>query len=136
MMRGLFTGQGLRRRLLTSVLAAIVVVLAALLVGFNLVLGDRLSRDADNALFARSSAELAALHVRGGQLTVPEVHDAAALDAQTWVFAGATALEHPTAPVAIERAARALSGRGRRSLNVPQMHTRLYAVPIVKSPCA
>ena len=80
MMRGLLTRQGLRRRLLSSVLAAIVVVLAALLAGFNLVLGDRLSRDADNALFARSSAELAALHVSGGQLTVPEVHDAAALD--------------------------------------------------------
>jgi signal transduction histidine kinase len=131
MMRGLLTGPGLRRRLLSAVLAAIVVVLAALLAGFNLVLGDRLSRDADNALFARSSAELAALHVRGAQLTVPEVHDAAALDGQTWVFAGAATLEQPSAPAATERAARALSGHGRRSLDVSQTHTRLYAVPIV-----
>lgn len=124
-------GAGLSRRLQLAVLASTVLVLAALLAGFNLVLRERLSDDADNALFARSTAQLAALRVAGGQLVVPEVHDAAATDAQTWVFAANRALEHPVAPAATERAAQTLSGGRRRGAEVAATHTRLYAVPVV-----
>jgi signal transduction histidine kinase len=130
-MSGLRAGPGLRRRLLLSVLAAVAIVLIVLIAGFNLVLRGRLRHEADSALFARSSAELAALHVNSGRLSVPEVHDAAALDGQAWVFSGHSTLEHPRAPSANERAAALLATGGRRSLDVATTHTRLYAVPVV-----
>jgi two-component system OmpR family sensor kinase len=130
-MSGLRAGPGLRRRLLLSVLAAVTIALIVLITGFNLVLHARLRHEADSALFARSSAELAALRVDGGRLTVPEVHDAAALDGQAWVFSGRSTLEHPRAPSANDRAAALLATGGRRSIDVAPTHTRLYAVPIV-----
>jgi len=51
--------QGLRGRLLLSVLAAITFVVGALVLGFNLVLRDRLDSEAGSVLQARASAEVA-----------------------------------------------------------------------------
>src|SRR5436189_242704 len=51
---------GLRGRLLLSVVAAIAVVLAALVLAFNVVLGNRLNGEATGVLRARASAEVAA----------------------------------------------------------------------------
>ena len=73
---------GLRRRLEWSVIGAVALALILLLIAFNVVLRQRLSADADNALVSHASAELAALRVDGGKLTVPEVPDAGAPDAQ------------------------------------------------------
>ena len=47
---------GLRGRLLLSVLAAITVVVAALVLAFNLVLADRLNSEASGLVQAKSSA--------------------------------------------------------------------------------
>jgi signal transduction histidine kinase len=121
---------GLRRRLQLSVIGAVALALAALLVAFNLVLRQRLSDEANNALFARASAELASLRVVGGQLAAPEVVDAGALDAQTWVFAGRRILEQPRSDAVTQRRAEALAGGPRRTTNVARTHTRLYAVPV------
>ncbi|HEY4428107.1 MAG TPA: ATP-binding protein [Solirubrobacteraceae bacterium] len=125
------TGPGLRRRLLLSVLATVAIALIVLIAGFNLVLRGRLRHEADSALFGRSSAELAALRFKGGQVTVPEVHDAAAADAQAWVFAGGVMLEHPPAPGANQRAAQLLAVGGGRTADVAATHSRLYSVPVV-----
>ena len=48
----------LRRRLQLSVIGAVGLVLVLLIGAFNLVLRDRLSAEANNALFERASAEL------------------------------------------------------------------------------
>ena len=122
---------GLRRRLEASVIGAVALVLVVLIGAFNVVLRQRLSSEADNALFSRASAELASLHVVAGRVAVPEVPDAAALDAQTWVFAGSRPLEHPRSDPLTERAAELLARGPRRTQNVTATHTRLYAVPIV-----
>jgi two-component system OmpR family sensor kinase len=123
----------LRRRLLLSVIGAVALVLVALIVGFNVVLSTRLSHDANNELFARASAELASLHVARGQLAAPELPDAAALDARTWVFAGRRLLEHPRSDRITERAAELLNGGPRRTQEVPATHIRLYSVPVVEN---
>ena len=68
---------GLRRRLELSVIVAVALSLVLLLAAFNVVLRHRLSADANNAVIARASAELAALRVVDGRLTVPELPDAA-----------------------------------------------------------
>jgi signal transduction histidine kinase len=121
---------GLRRRLQVSVIGAVALVLVALLVAFNVVLRQRLSDEANNALFARASAELASLRVVGGQLAAPEVVDAGAVDAQTWMFAGRRTLERPRSDAVTQASAEALAAGPRRTVNVPSTHTRLYAVPV------
>lgn len=123
---------GLRRRLELSVIGAVAVALIVLLTAFNVVLRQRLGAEANNALVSRASAELAALNVTGGRLTAPEVPDAAAPDAQTWVFAGRRAIEQPRADPITAGAAERLAATGaRRTAGVTATDTRLYAVPVV-----
>ncbi len=125
---------GLRRRLELSVIGAVALSLVLLLGAFNAVLRHRLSADASNAVIARASAELAALRVVDGRLTVPELPDAAAPDAQTWAFAGGRILEQPRADPVTERAAERLAAVPvRGSVDVPATDTRLYAVPVVSN---
>jgi signal transduction histidine kinase len=107
------------------------VALVVLIGAFNIVLGDRLSHEADNALFARAAAALSSLHVAGGRVSAPEVPDAGARDAQAWVFAGGRALERPPSDPATERAAALMSGGARRTEDLAATHTRLYAVPVI-----
>jgi two-component system, OmpR family, sensor kinase len=122
---------GLRRRLEFSAVGAVALALVLLLSAFNFVLRDRLSADVNNALISRASAELAALRVLDGELSVPEVPDAAAPDAQSWVFAGGQALEQPRTDPITEHAAERLSASPRRTVNVSATDTRLFAVPVV-----
>jgi two-component system, OmpR family, sensor kinase len=122
---------GLRRRLLLSVIAAVALALVLLLTAFNVFLSERLSADANNTLLSRASAELASLQVVGGRLTVVEAPDAAAPDAQTWVFAGRRPLEQPRAAPIVERVAESLSGGPRRTEDIEATDTRLYAIPVV-----
>ena len=49
--------RGLQSRLVLAVLAVVVVAFAALLGGFNLVLANRLSHDANEVLRARAAAD-------------------------------------------------------------------------------
>ncbi len=121
----------LRRRLQLSVIGAVGLALVLLIGAFNLVLRDRLSAEANNALFERASAELATLKVAGSHLAVPEVPDAGALDAQTWVFAGSRAIEQPRGDPVTRRAAQLLSTGPRRTRDIGATHTRLFAVPVI-----
>jgi signal transduction histidine kinase len=122
---------GLRRRLQLSVIGAVALVVAALIGAFNVVLRDRLNTDASNVLVTRASAELSTLQVRGSRVLAPEVPDAGALDAQTWVFSGRRAIEAPRTDPATERAALQMSRGPRRMRDIASTHSRLYAVPIV-----
>jgi two-component system, OmpR family, sensor kinase len=122
---------GLQRRLQLSVVLAVAIALAALITAFNFVLGDRLSQEANNALSARANGELASLRVQAGRLIAPEVPDAGALDAQTWVFAAGRVLEQPPSDPASARAVELLRGGPRRTRDVAATHTRLFAVPVI-----
>ena len=107
--------RGLRARLSLSVLAVVALAIAAMAVGFNVVLDNRLSSDANSVLRTRTSAELGTLTTVDGKLRVGESPDDAALDAQVWVFVGRNALEGPPAsPPKVRRAAARLA-RGSRT---------------------
>jgi two-component system, OmpR family, sensor kinase len=67
----------------------------------------------------------------GGQLAAPELVDAGAVDAQTWVFAGRGVLERPRSDAVTQASAEALAAGPRRTVDVPRTHTRLYAVPVL-----
>jgi signal transduction histidine kinase len=124
---------GLRGRLLASVVGVIALVLALLTAAFNLVLGDRLDRDADNVAAARASAEVASIRVVNGHIVLPEAPDDSALDSQTWLFDRSRVLERPRGGGPNERAAEALARAPRRFIDVTATDTRLYAVPVVKN---
>ena len=98
--------------------------------GFNLLLGNRLSSDADDVLRARAAAEIASLTTEGRRVRAPEAPDSAELDSVTWVYSGYRELEHPRTRAEIDRAARALVGGPRRTLEVPRYDVKLYAAPV------
>jgi signal transduction histidine kinase len=124
---------GLRGRLLLSVLVSIGLVLTALTVGFNIVLGDRLDGDAHGVVQARAAAELASLHVGQGRIALGEAPDEGAPDTQIWVFQGARALERPRSAAANSAAAAALARGAGSHRDVASTDTRLYALPVVRS---
>jgi signal transduction histidine kinase len=122
---------GLRRRLQLAVIGAVALAMAALIAAFNLVLRERLSHEADSALLARTSAELASLRISRGRLSAPELPDAGAPDTGTWVFAGAHTLEQPHSDALVEGTAQLMSAGPRRTRDLASRDTRLYAVPVL-----
>ena len=123
---------GLRGRLLGSVLAAIALVLAALTVGFNVVLASRLSADAAGVVGARAAAELASLRVVRGRILLPEAPDQGSPDTSIWVFQGRRAIEAPQAPTATAPvvASAAAGAPATRDLTHPPL--RLRALPVAQ----
>jgi len=124
---------GIRLRLLAVVIAAVTAALAALIVGFNLLLEHNLSRDADNLLRARAAAALTLLRPVGDGLVVGEAPDDAAPDITVWAFSRGKTLEAPDAGARVGRAARRLAGGPARFSEVPAADVRLYAIPVVIS---
>lgn len=124
---------GLRGRLLLSVVGAIAIVLAALTIGFNLVLADRLDTDANGVVQARASAELASLRVSHRRILLPEAPDGRSPDLQIWVFQGTRAVERPQSTQANDTAAAMLARRAPASHDVSSTSSRLYALAVVQS---
>jgi signal transduction histidine kinase len=125
------TRVGLRRRLFLVVVATVAVTVAALVLGFNLILAHTLTRDSRDLARTRASAQLAQLTTADGRLNVREAPDAAAADAYIWVFSRGAALEHPRSAASVYAAARALTTGGARYADIPGADIRLYAAPVV-----
>lgn len=123
----------LRGRILLAATALLAVALVVLFAAFNIVLRDRLEGDADAVLSSRVAAELQTLSVTDGRLRVFEAPDAAAPDAQVWVFAGGRALERPSVPAVVDRAAERLASGPRGRQDVPGEERRLLSVPVIRN---
>jgi two-component system, OmpR family, sensor kinase len=123
--------RGIRTRLLFAVLGAVALAVAAMTVGFNLILGNSLSHNANDLAKARASAQLSSLSASRGRLEMGETPDEALGQTQLWVFSRGRAIEAPRASPQVAAAARSLAGGGRRFLDVNTQDVRLYAVPVV-----
>ena len=121
---------GIRSRLLLVVIAAVVVSVAGLVAGFNVVLGRSLDRDSRDLVRSRAAAELSSVGVRNGHLTT-ETSDERASDALIWVFEGTRLLERPRTEAAVDQAALAMATGPSRFHDVPESDARLYSIPIV-----
>ncbi|MFN2616099.1 MAG: ATP-binding protein [Thermoleophilaceae bacterium] len=110
----------------------IALVIAVLTSGFNLVLSRRLDRDATDVARARAAAQLSAVRISRGRLTVPEAPDERAVDSSAWVFSGGRPIERPRQQPRNDRAAAKLARGGRLRLDVKDTDTRLYSLPIVE----
>src|SRR3954469_1328193 len=122
---------GVRSRLLLAVGGALALALIAGLVGFSLLLDERLSSDADSLVRAQAEAEAASLAVAGGTLAPPQGFANTRVGAQTWVFGNGTVLERPRASVDLQRAAQALAGGPERAADIH--HARLFALPVARN---
>ena len=114
-----------------ATVGGLALALACVTAGFNLVLASRLDADANSVALTRATGELAAIKVSAGQMSLPETPDAAATDAPTWVFHGATMLEQPQTEGKTTRAAATLADGPRGFLDVSATNTRLYALPVL-----
>lgn len=129
-------GGGMRRRpslkgrISLVTFGVLVLGLAGLSAGFNLLLRDRLHADATAVLRTRAEAQLANVELNEGHLKLGEGTHDSALDRQAWVFDGARALERPASPSpAVQLAVDRLVGVNRRT-QVTVGTIRLLAVPI------
>jgi two-component system, OmpR family, sensor kinase len=126
--------RGLRTRLVMAVLAVVFIALMALIGGFNLVLQDRLSRDANEVLRARVAGVLSSLSAGEGRIVIHDTPDQAALEGDVWVFNDRSRLlEGPRrSRPRIFKAASSLAGGPRRHLELGDPDVRLYAVPVME----
>ncbi|MBV8998542.1 MAG: hypothetical protein JO304_05755, partial [Solirubrobacterales bacterium] len=122
---------GLRGRLLVSVVGGITVVLAALVLAFNLILAERLANEATALAQARASAVVSALRIAGDRIVLPDAPDDRSPDTQIWVFQGQRAIEQPRSATD-DTAADALAPAAPRLRDVAATGTRLYALPVVQ----
>lgn len=121
----------IRHRLLLVVVLAVGAALAALILGFNLLLARNLSSDADRLARTRASAELGVAAVKHGRVTVVEAPDDLGPDVPVWVFSRGRTIESPPASSRVAQTARRLAARAPAFTDVAD--TRLYATPVVAS---
>ncbi|MEP6953183.1 MAG: HAMP domain-containing sensor histidine kinase [Solirubrobacteraceae bacterium] len=121
----------LRTRLLLVSLATLAIGLGALLVVGNVLLGARVRAETGSLLKVRAEAQLAALSVTAGHLTVRQPPNEDVLDRQSWVLDGGRVVERPAAVSAeLDRAAVALGRAGRAAEAEVPGDIRLRAVPV------
>jgi two-component system, OmpR family, sensor kinase len=122
---------GLRQRLLTVVVVATAVALAATIAGFNLLLASRLDRTADDLLRTQVAAERAEVRIMDGRVTLPDLPASGPVIGEpVWVFSGPRLIERPRNLGALGRHARALALGPRRTVQLEGPDVRLLALPI------
>jgi hypothetical protein len=97
-----------RTRLLLTVLGLVAAAVAAMTVGFNLLLAHNLSHSASDLAKARADAQLAALRPAENGLALGETPDEAPSESQVWVFSNGKTLEAPRSQKDVSAAARSL----------------------------
>jgi signal transduction histidine kinase len=120
----------MRRRLLVLVISAVAVAVAALVVGFNLLLATTLDGNARDVLRSRAAAQTA-LIVDQGRIHVGEAPESASPDAWVWVVSRGRVVERPPHATAVDQAAVSLARGPAGYRDIPSADIRLYAVPIV-----
>ena len=123
----------LRGRLTAAAVLVATVLVAIVVLAFNLILSSSLDGDVNSRLRARAAAVGTTVYASHGQLRVRESPDDQAIDAEVWVFDGARPLLAPHAPAAVQQAAQELArrGHGYRTLSHPEV--RLYSLPVSRA---
>jgi signal transduction histidine kinase len=114
------------------VVAAVAAAVLALVVAFNLVLSNTLTRDAHALVRTRAIAQLTLVRNDNGRLRlrVGEAPDGAVPDSNVWVFAGNIAIEYPRVAEPVHEAARGLRTGPSRYLEVGATDSLLYSRPV------
>src|SRR3954451_13081583 len=139
----------LRRRLLLTSMATLIVGLGALMVLGNVLLAQRARAETSSVLRANADSQLSALHVTATNVRLRQTANDASLDARGWVLAGNKVIERPpAADPALDELAVRLGRAGRetevdgpddtrlrvKSIRAPGGGRVLGAVVVVSSP--
>jgi len=120
----------LKGRISLVTFGVLVLGLAALSVGFNVLLRNRLHADATAVLKTRSEAQLANVETGAGHLRLGEGARDVALDREAWIYDGSIPIAKPTAASPdVQAAVSELVGTDRRTQRTVG-HIRLLAVPV------
>jgi signal transduction histidine kinase len=122
--------QNVRVRLLTILLAALVVALAASTYGFNVLFARTTSSSANSLLRARASSELSLISVRGGRISRQETTSDSLADSLVWIFVPDGVAERPPRRTPLDAVAAQIARAPGKTVDVGQSDVRLYAVPI------
>ncbi len=120
--------RSVRGRLLVIVAIVVGGALAAMTIGFNVLLARNLNGDATRLARSRATTILSTVHVQRGHVVVSDVPDDQAVDSQTWVFDGTRVLERPRTSLKVASAAQSLALTGEGRIDVGDL--RLYGTPI------
>jgi two-component system, OmpR family, sensor kinase len=115
--------------MIVVVVLAVGGVLAAMTIGFNLLLARSLDGDATRLAHSRGSTILSTLHVEGSRILRSAAPDDETLDGQAWIYQGTRVIERPNTSNQASDAARSLALSGRSIVDAGDV--RLYAVPVV-----
>ena len=120
-----------RGRLLSVVVAALVIALAVAIFGFNTLFISTSERNASELVRGRAVSALATIAFKNGQIHVRKTRTDAAIDSRVWIYDGRRRIEEPAARPAVTAAAHSLVGGSARFLDVAGANERLYSLPIV-----
>jgi signal transduction histidine kinase len=123
--------RNVRVRLLSILLAALAVALAASTYGFNVLFARTTSSGADSLLRARASSELSLISVRGGRISRRETSSDALADTLVWIFVPGGVAERPPRRSPLDADAARIARKPGNPVEVAQDDVRLYALPIV-----
>jgi len=115
----------MRRRLLVLVVSAVAASVAALIVGFNLLLASSLDSNARDLLRSHAATEASAVAAPSGHARIR-----ATPDAGVWVIARGRVVEHPRESTAVDKAALGLARGPGGFRDVPSADIRLYSLPV------
>jgi signal transduction histidine kinase len=122
----------LRGRLTATALLVATVLVAIVVVAFNLILSSSLDGDVNSRLHSRAAAVATTVYAAGGALRVRESPDDRVIDAQVWVFDGGQPILAPRASAPVQAAAQELAQRGRGYRNLDNPQVRLFSFPLVR----
>jgi two-component system OmpR family sensor kinase len=107
------SGSSLKRRLVLAATGAVALMLALITVGFNVVLDQLLSNDANSVVHSRVQAGLAVSAIKDGHVKVHETPHDNTLDERIWIFEGGRSVERAHAPADVQIAVNELAGATR-----------------------
>jgi signal transduction histidine kinase len=123
----------LRGRLAAVALLVATVLVAIVVLAFNVILSRSLDADVNSRVRSQAAAAATTVYPVRGVLRVHESPDDEAIDAQVWVFDGARTVLAPHAPQqAVQLAARSLARRGHGYGTLSSPEVRLFALAITR----
>lgn len=123
--------RSLRNRLTLVLAIGSAVLVAILVLGFNVFLQNQSRADLDRRLAERASAALSNVEVRSDAVHVREAPNDQALDQEVWVYARGLRIEHPAASAVTDQLAAALARLPGSYRDVPGLDVRLHSVAII-----
>lgn len=125
--------RGLKGRLTFMVAVAAFFAIAALTIGFNLLLRANLEQDADRVLEARATAALQGVEVERGRVAAPEAPDGGTTDSGVWIYAAQTPIEKPPLGEAANQLADSMiASQSPTFAELQQEDLRLHSVPVLR----